>query len=214
MGKDTMKSLLTAVAAVAIAAAAPSTPAFAQDAAATIAPGMTVVHDKTGDEVGTVSKMADGHVFISTDKHKDIPMPANAVLLHEGKVLFGMTKADLNAAVAADKAAAAASVAVGKDVKDVNGTVVGKFEAMNDDTITIRLTSSKVVRVPVDAVQGASTGAIALYNASDLEALGVDLTPEQVAEAEAARAEEKAAKAAEAADAAEADMAAGEGGTL
>ncbi|MBB3763852.1 hypothetical protein [Sphingomicrobium lutaoense] len=212
-----MKSIFTAVAAVAIAAAAPSTPAFAQDAAVAIAPGMTVVHDKTGDEVGTVAKLADGMVFISTDQHKDIPMPANAVLLHEGKVLFGMTKADLNAAVAADKAKAAASVALGKEVKDVNGAVVGKFEAMNDETITIRLTSGKVVRVPVDAVQGASTGAIALYNAADLEALGVELTPEQVAEAEAARAaegedadetEEKAA------DASEGEAAAGEGGTL
>ncbi|WP_260484188.1 hypothetical protein [Sphingomicrobium flavum] len=186
-----MKSIFTAVAAVAIAAAVPTVPAMAQDATS-IAAGMEVVHDKSGAPVGSVSKLENGMIFISTDMHADVPMPVNAFLLHEGKVLFGMTKADLNAAVSQAKAEAAASVAIGKPVKGVSGNDVGVIEAMNDEAITIRMTNGKVVAVPVDAVQGQQTGAIALYEAAQLEGMGVDMTPEQVQEAEAARAAEKA----------------------
>lgn len=186
-----MKSIFTAVAAVAIAAAVPTVPAMAQDATS-ISAGMEVVHDKTGDAVGTVSKLEAGMIFISTDMHADVAMPANAFLLHEGKVLFGMTKADLNAAVSESKAAAAASVAVGKPVKDANGTEFGAIEAMNDEFITIRMTNNQVVAVPVAGIQGQPTGAIALYDAATLAAQGQDLTPEQVAAAEIARAAEKA----------------------
>lgn len=194
-----MKSIFTAVAAVAIAAAVPSVPAMAQDATS-ISAGMEVVHDKTGDAVGTVSKLEGGMIFVTTDMHADVPLQSNAFLLHEGKVLFGMTKDQLNTAVTQSKAAAAASVAIGKPVNGVAGNQVGMIEAMNDEAITIRLTSGKVVAVPVDAVQGNPTGAIALYEAAQLESMGVEMTPEQVAEAEAARAAEKAAAAEAAAD--------------
>ncbi|WP_265570557.1 hypothetical protein [Sphingomicrobium nitratireducens] len=200
-----MKSIFNTIAAGALLAVVSATPAHAQAAG-------DFVYDTAGAPVGTVISVENGIATIKTDKY-EVPLPANSFTPYEGKLLFGMTQAALNAAVEADMAAAEASVSVGKEVKGVEGNAVGTIEVMDDETITIRLVSDKVVRIPADAIQRNAQGAIVLYKAADLEALGVEMTREQVA----AQAEAEAAADADADMTAEAEVEADvatEAGTL
>ena len=55
--------------------------------------------------------------------------------------------------------------------------MIGVIELMDEETLTIRLNSDKVVRVPLSGVQEAAPVAIALYPGADLEAAGVEMAP-------------------------------------
>ncbi|WP_265563136.1 preprotein translocase subunit YajC [Sphingomicrobium arenosum] len=178
-----MNFLKTAFAATALVAMAPLAPAVAAAQPAGVTAGMEVV-DTNGGMVGTVIAADDQLVTVRTDRH-EVPVPANSFTPHEGKLLFGMTAAELNAAVDANMAAAEASVAVGKAVKDVNGVEFATIDEMGADYIQLALEGDKVIRIPVDGLQKDANGAIALYNAADLMAGAVDRPEEVQAEAEA-----------------------------
>ena len=159
MGKETMRLFIAKFAAATIALAAPS---IAQT------PGMQVV-DTTGGAVGTVVSVNGDNVVIKTDKHQ-VALPKTSFTAHEGKLLFGMTQAQLNAETEKSLAAAAASIAAGATVKGSAGTVVGTIDTLDADSVTIKLQSGSLIRVPRSGVAAGGDGVVVGLTAAELEA--------------------------------------------
>jgi preprotein translocase subunit YajC len=157
-----MKLALISIASVALAFAAPAAPALAQAAG-------TQVVDTTGGAVGTVVRLDGANVVIKTDKH-EVALPKTSFTAHEGKLLFGMTQAQLNAEVEKSLAEAAAAVAPGATVKGSGGTVVGTVEAVEADLVTIKLQSGNLVRIPRSGVAGSNGEVVIGMTAQELEA--------------------------------------------
>jgi hypothetical protein len=143
-----MKLAFISIASAALAFS-PATPALAQ------ASGTQVV-DTSGAAVGTVVRL-DG-----ANKTSFTP--------NEGKLLFGMTQAQLNAEVEKSLAEAAAAVAPGATVKGSGGTVVGTIEAVEADLVTIKLQSGNLVRIPRSGVAGSNGEVVIGMTAQELEA--------------------------------------------
>ena len=80
----------------------------------------TQVLDANGGPVGTVTAVNGDVVTVKTDK-LEANLSKASFAQQEGKLLIGMTQAELNAAIEKDKAAAEASLAVGAPVKDSAG---------------------------------------------------------------------------------------------
>jgi preprotein translocase subunit YajC len=152
-------SLLTA------ALLAVSTPSLV-DAAPT--PGMQV-KDASGGMVGSVIKSDATMVTVKTDKY-EIPLPV-ASFTPDGQVLLlGMSQAQLNAEWEKIQAASAASLVVGAPVKGSKGTQVGTIEAIDDQSVTIALSSGKKVQLPRNGIAGSPSGAVIGFSAEELEA--------------------------------------------
>ena len=98
-----MKTITSSLAFVSLALAMPLTSAAAQT------PGMQVV-DTSGGAVGSVVSVDGDNVVINTGKHQ-VALPKASFTAHEGKLLFGMTQAQLNAETEKSLAAAAKIVA-------------------------------------------------------------------------------------------------------
>lgn len=164
--------------------------------------GMNVV-DTQGNAVGVVVTADDQFVTVRTDKH-DIPVPVASFTPNDGKLLFAMSAADLNASYEKALADTEASVAVGASVVDVDGTAAGMIDEKTAEYVQIEVPSGKVVRIPPEGLQKNAGGAILLYKVADLEAQAIERPPEAAEEAlEAAEmAEEAAGEAVEAAEAA------------
>lgn len=186
-----MKSLFTAAAAISMIAAVPATAATIAQDAAQIAPGMEVVHDKTGDPVGQVVRIQGDAIIFSTDKHAEIAMPANAFLAHEGKVLFAMTRADINAAVDADKAKAEAAIQPGATVLGSAGTPVGTIDTIDEELVTVALENGAKVQIPRSGTAASPNGLVVGLTADELlaqvpaDAIPADAEGEAAAEGEA-----------------------------
>lgn len=191
-----MKSILSAIAAVSLMAVPAGAPAFAKKdkGAKSTAPAVigqatrvegTVqgpmqvgdfVSDPQDNPVGMIIAIEDGYATIKTDKH-EIPLPLESYGPGDGKFHVGLSQAELNAAYERQLNAATNSIEVGKEIASVEGDVIGVIELMDEETLTIRLNSDKVVRVPLSGVQEAAPVAIALYPGADLEAAGVEMPP-------------------------------------
>ena len=130
--------------------------------------GMQVV-DTTGGAVGTVVSVNGDNVVIKTDKHQ-VALPKTSFTAHEGKLLFGMTQAQLNAETEKSLAAAAASIAAGATVKGSAGTVVGTIDTLDADSVTIKLQSGSLIRVPRSGVAAGGDGVVVGLTAAELEA--------------------------------------------
>jgi len=157
----------TILASVSLALAAPLTPALAQAAGGFVAG--TQVTDAKGGPVGTVTAVNGDVVTIKTDKY-ETNLSKSSFAQSDGKLLLGMTQAELNAAIEKDKAAAEASLAVGAPVKDSAGVAVGTIGAIDADFVTIKLASGKSVRLPRNGIAGSANGAVIGVAAADLEA--------------------------------------------
>lgn len=170
--------------AAALAAAIPfAAPALAQ-AQAGITVGMAVV-DTTGNPVGTVIARKGDMITVKTNKH-EVPLPAASFTPHEGKLLYAETQAQLNAKMDAAIAAAAASVAVGAEVKGSAGSVVGTIEAIDTQTVTLKLTSGDLVRLPKNGVAGTPAGPVIGMTDAELKAAAASAGAQPAAQAEAA----------------------------
>ena len=157
-----MRLVLRSIAILSLTAALPLAPSIAQTA------GMQVV-DTTGAAVGTVVRVDGGNIVIKTDKH-EVALPRTSFTTHEGKLLFGMNQAQLNAEVEKSKAEAAKSIAPGITVKGSDGAVVGTIDAVDAETVTIKLASGALVRVPRSGV-AAGNGEVAVgLTAAELQA--------------------------------------------
>jgi hypothetical protein len=156
-----MRLILGAFAAFGLALAAP---AVAQSV------GMQIV-DTAGAPVGTVTAIQGENLQVKTDKH-EVLVPKASFTLNGGKLLFGMTQAQLDAQVEAAAAASAKAVVAGATVKGTGGADVGKIEAVENDAVTITLTSGKRIQLPAKAVRGNADGTVTIgYSSEQLEAL-------------------------------------------
>ena len=156
-----MRLILGAFAAFGLALAAP---AVAQSV------GMQIV-DTAGAPVGTVTAIQGENLQVKTDKH-EVLVPKASFTLNGGKLLFGMTQAQLDTQVEAAAAASAKAVVAGATVKGTGGADVGKIEAVENDAVTITLTSGKRIQLPAKAVRGNADGTVTIgYSSEQLEAL-------------------------------------------
>ena len=148
-------------------ASAPLAPAFAQtDTAFAIG---TQVTDAQGGAVGTVTAVNGDVVTVKTDR-LEANLSKSSFTANEGKLLVGLTQAELNAAVEKDKAAADASLAVGAEVKGTGGATLGTIDAIDSEYVTIKLASGNKVRIPRAGIVGSATGAVVGLTAEQLEA--------------------------------------------
>jgi len=149
----TFRNLLTATAFVTVTL----TPAAAlAQAPAGLQVGATV-KDTQGGVVGTITAITGPNVTIHTDR-LDATVPATSFAVSEGNVLFGMTQAQLDTAVEQANAQAQAAFAVGTQVKDRDGALVGAVQALDDQTVTVQI-GEQQIRLPRNAL-AASNGAL------------------------------------------------------
>ena len=151
-----MRLFLASIALATASIAATAVQASAQATGAAIAPGMQVV-DTSGGTVGSVIAIKDNILTIKTDLHEAV-IGTDSVTPHEGKLLFGMTRAELNSAIERDIAAANAALVPGAVVKGASGTKVGTLDAIDAETATIKLESGNLVRIPRSGIRGTPDG--------------------------------------------------------
>lgn len=157
-----MKLVLRSIAVLSLTVAAPMAPSIAQNAG-------TQVVDTSGGAVGTVVRVDGPNVVIKTNQH-EVALPKTSFTAHEGKLLFGMTQAQLNAEVEKSKVEAAKSIAAGVTVKGSSGAVVGTIDAVDEETITIKLASGSLVRVPRSGVAAGNGEVVIGLTAEELQA--------------------------------------------
>ena len=151
-----MRFILASIAITTASLSAIAIPASAQTAGSAITLGMQVV-DTSGGAVGTVVAIKDNILTIKTDRHEAV-IGTDSVTPHEGKLLFGMTGAELNAAIDRDIAAANAALVPGAVVKGAGGTKVGTLEAIDGESATIKLDSGNLVRIARAGIRGTPEG--------------------------------------------------------
>jgi preprotein translocase subunit YajC len=162
---------------IAASAFALSTPAFAQ----AIAPGMQVV-DSAGAAVGTVKSVDGDNVLVKTDKH-EVQIPKTSFAVDAGKLLFGMTQEQLNAAAEKSMATANASIVAGATVKGIGGSEIGKIDSVADGKVTIALSAGQKIQVPDSGVRGNPDGTVTIgFSSAQIQDLiskssAVDSTP-------------------------------------
>jgi hypothetical protein len=141
---------------IASSALALSAPVLAQ--AQAIAPGMQVV-DSAGAAVGTVSAIQGDNLLIKTDKYETL-VPKAGFAPHAGKLLFGMTQAQLDAEIEKKQAAAQVAIVAGATVKDLDGVSLGKIDSVSNTGVIIALTSGQKIQVGPNAVRSNTDGTV------------------------------------------------------
>ena len=164
------KVLLSAVPAALLASAAASQPAPAQQPAARsgISAGARIVDTKGGD-VGTVTRVDGQFVVLRTDKH-EARLPVASFTPHEGKLIMAMSRDELNAEIEKTMASAAEKLVAGASVTGSQGSPVGTIEKLEDDFVTLKLTSGALVRLPRSGIAAGANGAVIGMTAAQLEA--------------------------------------------
>ena len=161
-----MKLIIGTLAAVGLFAAVPA----AAQAQAGINVGMQVT-DASGAPVGTVTAIRGSNVMVKTDKHEAL-LPQTSFRVAGGKLLFGMTQAQLDAQIEQSVAAANAAIVAGATVKGLGGTPLGTIESVADGKATIALQDGKKIAIPQDGLRGNADGTVTLgYSAAQLEAM-------------------------------------------
>ena len=144
--------------AASIAAAPIMTGAAIAATPAEVKPGMQVV-DPSGGTVGTVTAVKGDNLVLKTDRH-ELHLPLTSFTASEGKLLFGMTAAQLNAEADKQMAAASAAIVAGAQVYGSDGTLAGQIEAVDAELVTIKLAGGAMVRLPRSSVGGSDKGAV------------------------------------------------------
>ena len=167
-GKILMAAVPAAI--LASAAAAQPAPAPAQQPAAQsgINAGASIV-DTKGGEVGTVTRVDGQFVVLRTDKH-EARLPVASFTPHEGKLIMAMTRAELNAEIEKSMASAAAKLVEGASVTGSQGSLVGTIEKLEDDFVTLKLTSGTLVRLPRSGIGAGANGVVIGMTAEELQA--------------------------------------------
>ena len=156
-----MRLILGTFAALGVALA---TPAAAQSV------GMQVV-DTAGAPVGTVTDVNGDNIQVKTDKHEAL-LPMASFTLNNGKLLFGLTQAQLNSKIEESAAASAKAIVAGATLNGSTGATLGKIEAVENGQVTISLDSGKRIQIPVGGLRGNADGTVTIgYTAEQLQAL-------------------------------------------
>lgn len=157
----------------AIAAAFAGAPvAFATSFAATtseVHPGMVVV-DPSGGQVGVVTAVKSPNLVLKTATH-EVQLPLTSFTASKGKLMFGMTAAQLDAATEQATAAADAAVTSGAQVYGSDGSLAGTIEALDSSLVTIKLATGDSVRIPREGVGGGPKGATLSVTTAQLNQL-------------------------------------------
>jgi preprotein translocase subunit YajC len=176
-----MRLILGTLTAVGIAMASP---AVAQ-AQAGIMPGMQVT-DSSGGAVGMVAAVKGDNLLVRTNKH-EVMLPKTSFTVAKGKLLFGMTQAQLDAEVEKGMAAANAAIVAGATVKGVGGSQLGTIDTVADGQVTITLQDGKKIAVAQEGLRGNPDGTVTIgYSAAQLEALVQSEAPADTPSAAAA----------------------------
>lgn len=137
----------------------------------TMAVGMQVT-DPNGGPVGTVAAMQADSLTVKTDKH-DVTLPKSSFTPTNGKLVFSMTQAQLDAQIEQSLAATNAAIVAGAAVKSSDGTQVGKVDSVADGQVVLALDSGARVAVPQAGARGNADGTVTVgYTAAQLAALG------------------------------------------
>jgi preprotein translocase subunit YajC len=134
-----------------------------------ISPGMQVV-DPSGTSVGTVTRVKGGDITVKTDEHEVI-LPATSFTPSEGKLLFALTQAQLNAETEQAMAEANAKLVSGISVYGQAGTPAGTLESIDDTSVTLKLSSGQLVRMPRNSIGPSAKGAVLGISAAELQRL-------------------------------------------
>lgn len=161
-----MRLIVGTLTAVGITLAAP----VAAQAQAGITVGMQVT-DAAGGAVGTVTAIQSDNIQIKTDKH-DALLPKSSFTVANGKLLFGMTQAQLDAEIEKSLTAANAAIVAGATVKGTGGAQLGTIDSVADGKATISLQDGKKIAVPQEGLRGNADGTVTIgVSAAQLEAL-------------------------------------------
>lgn len=158
------------------------------------ATGVTVgaqVADAQGGAVGTIESVSGGNAVLSTGTAK-ATLPVTAFAQGANGLVIGMTKAEVEAAVAkaaggaqtASSTGAAggatatgpASITVGAQVNDTKGGKVGTVEAVSGDLVTVATANIKA-QLPKAAFAQGANGLMIAMTASELEAAAKSAAP-------------------------------------
>ena len=165
-----MRLISNSFAALGVALALPAVPAFAQSV------GMTIV-DASGAPVGTVTAIQGDNIQIKTDKH-DALLPKASFTVNNGKLLFGMTQAQLDSKIEDAAAASQKAIAAGATVNGSAGSSIGKIDAVDGANVTITLASGKKIQVPSTGLRGNADGTVSIgYTGAQLDALVASGSP-------------------------------------
>ena len=159
-----MRLIVGTLTAVGIALASP---ALAQ---AGVTVGMQVT-DAAGGPIGTVTARKGDNIQIKTDNH-DALLPKASFTVSNGKLLLGMTQAQLDAEIEKSLAATNAAIVAGATVKGTGGAKVGTIDSVADGKVTITLENNQKIAVPQEGLRGNADGTVTIgYTAAQLEAL-------------------------------------------
>jgi preprotein translocase subunit YajC len=156
---------------LALVLAAAAVPATAQTAAAGAQSGVSVgakVVDTAGGEVGTVISIDGDNLLVKTDRH-EVALPKTSFTPTDKGLLFGLTRAQLNAQADQALAAQGPVVSVGATVYDPQGGVVGTVQALDPQFATVKLPNS-TVKLPVSAFGRGPKGPLVGETAAAIEA--------------------------------------------
>ncbi len=160
--------------AAALAAAPLSFSAAIAATPAEVHPGMQVV-DPSGGTVGIVAGIKGNMLILKTAKH-EVQLPMTSFTANKGKLMFGMTAAQLDAATEQAMAQANAAVAVGATVYGSDGTVAGQIEELDDSLVKIKLADGQSVRIPRNGITGSPKGAVLGLTTAQLNQLASQAT--------------------------------------
>jgi preprotein translocase subunit YajC len=162
------------VSAVALAAAPIAlAPAFAATPAQ-VTPGMQVV-DPSGGAVGSIVSVKGDSLVLKTAKH-EVQLPLSAFTADKGKLLFGLTAAQLDAQADQQAAANSQAIAVGAAVFGSDGTPAGTIEAIEDPLVTIKLADGQSVRVQRSGLAPNGQGVVIGVTTAKLNAMAAQAT--------------------------------------
>lgn len=142
---------------------------LAAPAAAQTAPAVgAVVSDPQGGEVGRIDSVDGDYVVIRTDRH-EARIPVTSFTVTDNSVLFALTRDQLNAQMDQALAEAQQAFVVGAVVHDRDGAVIGPVEALDAETVTVKL-GEQPIRLPRSAVAAGQNGLIIGATLADLQA--------------------------------------------
>lgn len=163
-----MRLIFGSLALAAVSFTSPALFAAAVAAAPAMAPGTPVV-DTKGAPVGVVSSVNGDTLVIRTDK-LEAAVSASSVTPSNGKLLIGMTQAELNAATEQSLAALAAKIAPGAEVRGSGGAVLGTIDSLDSEFATLKLTGGASVRLPRTSLGVDAKGVFVGLTAEQLQA--------------------------------------------
>lgn len=141
------------------AAAPAATPAPTATPGAGVVAGAKVV-DTTGADVGTIDSVTGGNAILSTGTAK-VQVPATSFAKGPNALVFGMTKADIEAKVA-QAASTPVEITVGAIVSDPSGAKVGTVKEVAADGVTVASDTAQAKLPKASFAKGASGLVIAM----------------------------------------------------